>query len=153
MTISGGEIFLDLLQSYGVEYIFCSPGTEWTPVWEALLKRYAQGDNSLKYINCRHEMLAVSVAMGYAEVTGRLPAVLLHSGAGVLHGSMAIRNACIAKVPMVVFSGETYEHTGDAEVKPQGWHWLGLLSDIGGPESFLKLFRCECDHLINPTGI
>ena len=138
MTVSGGEILLNLLQAYGVEYIFCSPGTEWTPVWEALLKRYAQGDHSLKYINCRHEMLAVSMAMGHAEVSGRLPAVLLHSGAGVLHGSMAIRNAYIAKVPMVIFSGETYEHTGDAEVKPQGWHWLGLLSDSGGPSSLVN---------------
>ena len=53
MTISGGEILLNLLQAYGVEYIFCSPGTEWTPVWEALLKRYAQGDHTLKYIQKR----------------------------------------------------------------------------------------------------
>jgi acetolactate synthase-1/2/3 large subunit len=45
MTISGGEILLDLLQSYGVEFIFCSPGTEWAPVWEALIKLYSQGNN------------------------------------------------------------------------------------------------------------
>jgi acetolactate synthase-1/2/3 large subunit len=138
MTVSGGEILLDLLQSQGVETIFCSPGSEWTPVWEALLNRYARGDNSLKYMNCRHEMLAVSMAMGYAESTGGLPAVLLHSGFGVLHGSMAIRNAYAARVPMIIFSGETCEHTGDAEVKPQGWHWLGLLSDIEGPASLVN---------------
>ena len=71
-------------------------------------------------------MLAVSMAMGYAECTGKLPAVLLHSGIGTLHGSMALRNAYFAKVPMIVFSGETYEHTGDTEIRPQGWHWLGL---------------------------
>jgi acetolactate synthase I/II/III large subunit len=109
MTVSGREIFLDLLKSYGVEYIFCSSGTEWTPIWEALLKRYAQGDNTLKYINCRHEMLAVSMAMGYAEVTGRLPAVLLHSGIGTLHGSMAIRKR---KREGQVFNVDIYSKKG-----------------------------------------
>jgi acetolactate synthase-1/2/3 large subunit len=138
MTVTGAELLVELLESQGVEYIFCSPGTEWAPVWEALAKRKALGNHNLTYINCRHEMLAVSVATGYAECTGKLPAVLLHSGIGTLHGSMALRNAYFARVPMIVLSGETYEHTGDADIRPQGWHWLGLLSDIGGPSSFVR---------------
>ncbi len=138
MTVSGGELLVELLKNCGVEYVFCSPGTEWTPVWEALLKRREQGDPSLKYINCRDETLAVSMAMGYAEVTGRLPAVLLHASVGALHGAIAIRNTYAARVPMIIFSGETYEHCGDEEVRAQGWHWLGLLSDIGGPAALFR---------------
>ncbi len=138
MTISGGELLLDLFEKYGIEYIFCSPGTEWTAVWEGLAKRWGEGDNSLKYINCRHEILAVSMAMGYAETTGRLPAVLLHASVGPLHAAMAIRNVYAAQVPMIILSGETYEHTGDDEVRAQGWHWLGLLSDIGGPSALVR---------------
>jgi acetolactate synthase I/II/III large subunit len=140
MSLNGGDILLDMLQKNGIEYIFCSPGTEWTSVWEGILKRQSQGDFSLKYINCRHEMLAVSMAMGYAPSSGKLPAVLLHSGAGTLHGSMAIRNAYMAQVPMIVFSGETYEHSGDPGVRPQGPHWVGLLSDNGGPSSLVSEF-------------
>ncbi len=138
MAISGGELLLDLFEACGIEYVFCSPGTEWTPVWEGLLKREGQGDDSLKYINCRHEILAISAAQGYAEATGRLSAVLLHSSVGPLMGAMAIRNASSARAPMLILSGETYEHCGDAEVKAQGWHWLGLLSDIGGPSALVK---------------
>jgi acetolactate synthase-1/2/3 large subunit len=138
MTISGGELLLDLLEACGVEYIFCSPGTEWTPVWEGLLRRQGQANNALKYINCRHEMLAISMAMGYAEVSGRLPAVLLHASVGALSGALAMRNAYVARVPIIIFSGETCEHCGDDEVRPQGWHWLGLLSDIGGPPALVK---------------
>lgn len=133
MTASGGELLVELLKNCGVEYIFCSPGTEWTPVWEALVKRREQGDNSLKYINCRDETLAVSMAMGYSETTGKLPVVLLHASVGALHGALAIRNAFVARVPVLIISGETYEHRGDEETRAQGWHWLGLLSDIGGP--------------------
>jgi len=138
MSLTGGELLLDLLQACGIEYIFCSPGTEWTPVWEGLIKRQGSGDTALKYINCRHEMLAVSMAQGYAETTGKLPAVLLHAGVGALHGVMAMRNACTARVPVIIISGETYEHLGDDEVRAQGFHWLGLLSDIGGPPALVE---------------
>ena len=138
MSESGGEILLNLLHDHDVEYIFCSPGTEWTAVWEGLAKRQSQGYNSLKYINCRHETLAVSMAMGYAKNTGKLPAVLLHASVGALSGAVAIRNAFIGRVPMLIFAGETLQHTGDTEVRPQGWHWLGLLSDKGGPVNLVK---------------
>ncbi|MGD0794137.1 MAG: thiamine pyrophosphate-dependent enzyme [Dehalococcoidales bacterium] len=136
MVITSGELLLDLFEACGVEYVFCSPGTEWTPLWEGLLNR--GGKINLKYINCRHEILAISAAQGYTEVTGRLPAVLLHSSVGPLMGAMAMRNALSARAPMLIFSGETCEHCGDEEVKAQGWQWLGLLSDIGGNSALVK---------------
>ena len=138
MTVTGGELLLELFQSQGIEYIFCSPGTEWTPVWEGLLKRFARGDNNLQYINCRHETLAFSMAQGYTRKTGKMAAVLVHSGVGLLSGAIAIRNSCYAKVPMLILSGETYEHSAAGDIKPQGWQWLALLSDIGGPASLVQ---------------
>ncbi|MFC2072241.1 thiamine pyrophosphate-binding protein [Chloroflexota bacterium] len=75
----GGEVLLKVLKSHGVEYIFSSPGSEWPPVWESLTRRYNQGDRTIKYINCRHETTAVAMALGYARVSRRLPAVLLHA--------------------------------------------------------------------------
>jgi acetolactate synthase-1/2/3 large subunit len=153
MTVSGGDILLDSFQNMGIEYIFCSPGTEWTPVWEGLLKRQAQGDNSLTYINCRHEILAVSMAMGYAEVTGKVPAVLLHAGVGTLHGAMAIRNTYIAQFPMLIVSGETSHHSDDGETRPQGWHWLEILSDMDGPSSMVKGFVKWSNTLKNRDDI
>ena len=138
MAVTGGELLLELFKVCGIEHIFCSPGTEWAPVWEGLLKLREPGDKTFKYINCRDEILAVSMAQGYAEVTGRLPAVLLHASVGPLHGAMAMRNAYAARVPMIIFSGETCEHCGDEEVRAQGGHWLELLSDIGGPAALVK---------------
>ena len=131
MAVSGGEILIDLFESCGIEYIFCSPGTEWVPVWEGLSRRYGQGKKTPKYINCRHEILAVSAAIGYNKATSRLPAVLLHAGVGPLHAAMAIRTAYLAQVPMIICSGETSDH-GNEETTAPGSHWLGYLSDIGG---------------------
>ena len=134
----GGEVLLDLLQNYGIEYIFCSPGSEWVPVWNGLSDRYSRGDESLKYINCRHESLAVCAAIGYTKMTGKLPAVLLHTGVGTLHGAMAIRNAYITQHPMIIFSAEDSDHGEDAAVKPMGGHWISHLADIGGPDALIR---------------
>ena len=132
MAPTGGEILLDLLKTNGIEYIFCSPGSEWVSLWEGLSRRYGRGEQSPRYINCRHESLAVSMAMGYGETTDQLPAVLLHAGVGPLHAAMAIRNAYIAQVPMVIISGEVLDHHADGEFRPPGSHWLSLLADVGG---------------------
>lgn len=136
MAISGGEILLESLERHGVEYIFCSPGTEWSPVWEGLARRQQQGEGSLKYINCRHESLAVSAAMGHAEATGRLSAVLLHASVGPLHGALAMRTARRNRVPMVVLTADT-SGLGE-EYKGMDMHWMTLLSDIGGPYPMLQ---------------
>ncbi len=132
MVMSGGDMLLEIFRSHGVEYIFCSPGTEWVPVWESLAKRYSQGDKSLKYINCRHEALAVSMALGYTKATGRLPAVLLHASVGPLNGALAIRAAYRAQAPMIICTGDTSGYGEDEDDKGDGWKWMGLLSDIGG---------------------
>jgi acetolactate synthase I/II/III large subunit len=74
------------LNGYGVDHIFCSPGSEWPPVWEELARRRAQQERTPIYWNVRHEETAVAMASGYAKATGRLPAVLIHTTVGTLHG-------------------------------------------------------------------
>ncbi len=138
MVISGGDVLLEVFKSHGVEYVFCSPGTEWLPVWESLAKRYGQGDKSLKYINCRHENLAVSMAMGYAQATGRLPAVLLHATVGPLNGALAIRAAYRAQAPMIICTGDTSGYGEDEDDQGDGTRWLRILSDIGGNDAVVS---------------
>lgn len=131
-AVSLGEVLLQVLRAHNVEYIFSSPGSEWPPVWEALAKWQAQEEPTPTYINCRHEELAVGLAAGYAKATGRLPAVLLHTGVGTLHASMALRAAYHEQVPMVVAAGESTTYGESSELDP-GSQWLRFLGDVGGP--------------------
>lgn len=140
-AVSLGEVLLEGLLAHNVEYIFSSPGSEWPPVWEALAKRQALEEPVPTYINCRHEELAVGLASGYAKTTGRLPALLLHTGAGVMHASMGLRTACHERIPMFVAAGESSTYGEDPNIDP-GAQWLRYLADVGGParqaEPFVK---------------
>ena len=104
---NGAAAMLEILRNYQVEYLFASPGSEWPPLWEQLAQQKALGQPGPQYVNTRHENLAIGMAMGYAKVTGRLPAVLLHTTVGTLHGAMALRAAYHEQVPMLVCAGES----------------------------------------------
>jgi acetolactate synthase I/II/III large subunit len=47
--MTGASVLLTILNGYGVDHIFCSPGSEWPPVWEELARRRAQQERTRGY--------------------------------------------------------------------------------------------------------
>ena len=129
--MTGADTLLRVLSHMGVDRIFASPGSEWSPVWEAFAKAKAQSEGVPLYISSRHEEVAVGMASGYAKSTGKLPAVMIHTTVGALHATMALRGALHEQVPMVVFTGESLGF-GEEAGPDVGAQWLGALADIGG---------------------
>ena len=131
-TQDGGEAILEALRSLNVEYVVSSPGSEWPSLWEALARQKHSGTPGPAYLDCGHETLAVSIATGYTQVTGRMQAVLLHAGAGLLQGSMAIYGARTFAAPMLVMSGESSGYgEGEFDPGPQRYRSLNV---VGGPQ-------------------
>ncbi len=138
--MDGGKALVKIFERAGFDYIFSSPGTEWPPVWEALAEAKQQGSERPRYINCRHEALAVAIACGYTKITGRPQAVLLHATAGPLNAAMYLRAAYQERVPMVVGCGETSAFGEESRLPDPGNQWIHDLTDIGGPAELLR--RC-----------
>ncbi len=137
--LTGADTLLRVLSQMGVDRIFSSPGSEWSPVWEAFAKAKAQSEGVPLYISSRHEEIAVGMASGYAKSTGKLPAVMIHTTVGALHATMALRGALHEQIPMVVFTGESLGF-GEEAGPDVGAQWLGALADIGGPARLVD--RC-----------
>jgi len=129
---TGAQTLLRVLAGMGVDRIFASPGSEWSPVWEALAEPPPKNESVPLYLTSRHEEIAVGMASGYAKATGKLPAVMIHTTVGALHASMALRGALHEQVPMVVVTGESIGF-GEDEGPDPGAQWVGHLADIGGP--------------------
>jgi len=132
----GGEAILEALRNLKVEYVISSPGSEWPSLWEALARQKRDGAPGPTYLDCGHETLAVTMAAAYTKITGRMQAVLLHAGAGLLQGSMAINAAKAMEVPMVVMSGEALGY-GESPFDP-GSQWYRNLSIVGGPQRLME---------------
>jgi acetolactate synthase-1/2/3 large subunit len=147
--LDGGDAVLQAARDLGADYIFSSAGSEWAPVWEALARRDAADAAAVaagnvpaggpRYLDLAHETLAVAMATGYANVTGRAQLVLLHAAAGLLQGANAIHGALLTGAPMVICSGESTGY-GDAAGADPGSQWYRNLSVVGGPQAIAAPF-------------
>jgi acetolactate synthase-1/2/3 large subunit len=132
----GGEAILEAFRALNVKYIISSPGSEWPSLWEALARQKANGTPGPAYLDCGHETLAVAMTAGYTHVTGQMQVTLLHAGAGLLQGSMALAGAHALETPMLVMSGESLGY-GETEFDP-GPQWYRSLSVVGAPQRLME---------------
>ena len=135
--LDGGEAIIEAFRRLDIDYVMASPGSEWGSVWEAFARQDANKADGPTYLSCAHETLAVNLAMGYSVMTGRMQAVMLHTGVGLLQGSMGIDAANRQGVPMVVVSGESLTYSEQEGFEP-GPQWQGLLSVVGGPANLVQ---------------
>lgn len=133
----GGEAILEAFRNLGVDYVISSPGSEWPPVWEAFARQKAGNLAGPTYLDCGHEILAIGIAVGFTQMTGRVQAVLLHAGSGLLQGAMGIQGARASELPMIVMSGESLSYGEDAEFDP-GNQWYRNLGVVGGPQRLVE---------------
>jgi acetolactate synthase-1/2/3 large subunit len=133
--MDGGEAILEAFRKLKIDYIMSSPGSEWSPVWEALVRQKIGNRQGPTYLDTWHETLAVNMATGYTLMTGRPQAVLVHAGVGLLQASMGVHGALQSEVPMIVMSGEsqTLGENPDLDIEQQ---WYGGIS-VGGAERYV----------------
>ena len=96
----GAQVFADVLARAGVDTIFGLPGST-----EAALLETLRGRDGLRYVLGLHEGAVVSMADGYARVTGGPGVVGLHTSVGTLNGASQIYNAYRDGSPVVVTAG------------------------------------------------
>ena len=136
-VVDGGEAILQGCRDLGIDYIISSPGSEWGSMWEALARQTVNAAPGPRYLSCGHETLAVDLAIGYTSMTGRMQAVLLHAGVGLMQGAMAIHGCRIAEIPLVILSGESLTF-GDQEGFDPGAQWYTNHNNMGGPHRMVE---------------
>src|SRR2546427_7106161 len=102
---STADAYLELLAARGVEYLFANAGTDFAPIIEAYAKRSAQGQAFPRPITVPHETPAVAMAHGFAMITGRAQAVMVHVILRAANAPNNVINAGRANVPILFTAG------------------------------------------------
>jgi acetolactate synthase I/II/III large subunit len=121
-----GTALLDALQETGVEYIFANLGSDHTSLIEALALARSSGRKIPQLITCPHESVALSAAHGFAQLTGRAQAVVVHVECGTQSLAGAVHNASRGRIPVLIFAG-TSPATQEGEARgsrTEFIHWL-----------------------------
>jgi acetolactate synthase-1/2/3 large subunit len=112
-TIRGADLIVEMLAAAGVDIVFGLPGGAISPVHDALL------DSAIRVVTTRHESGAMFAAAGYARATGKLAAVAVTSGPGVLNALTGLATAWCDGLPVLLLVGEV----------PRPAHGKGVLQD------------------------
>ena len=96
---------LEALQEAGVSYIFANFGSDHPALIEAIAEARSLGRPIPAIVTCPNEMVAMTCAHGYAQLTGRGQAVVVHVDCGTQSLGGAVHNAAKARIPVFVFAG------------------------------------------------
>ena len=118
--------FLEALDEAGVSYIFANFGSDHPALIEALAAAAATGAPAPKVITCPFEMVGLSAAHGFAQITGRAQAVVVHVDCGTQSLAGAVHNAAKGRIPVLIFAGLS-PFTQEGELKGsrnEFIHWI-----------------------------
>ncbi|MGH8219448.1 MAG: thiamine pyrophosphate-requiring protein [Steroidobacteraceae bacterium] len=141
--LTAAEAFLAALARRGVEYLYVNAGTDFASIVEAYANRpsrvESRGDPAAPRlafptpIVCLHENVAVGMAHGYALVTGKPQAVMVHVSVGTANCVCGLLNAARDQVPLLLAAGRTPLYEQDRPgARNAPIHWAQEMFDQAG---------------------
>ena len=97
----GSDAVAQLLQNLDVKYAAVVPGSSFRGLHDSFVN-YLGDDAEPKLLVCLHEEHTVAIAHGYAKVTGKPMAAVIHANVGLMHATMAFYGAWCDRAPIVV---------------------------------------------------
>ena len=99
----GSDVVVDLMKAFDIEYAAFNPGATFRGIHDSIVN-YG-GNYKPEVIFCHHEEISVAIAHGYAKAKNKPMIAIVHNMVGLQHASMAIFNAYIDRVPIMVLGG------------------------------------------------
>lgn len=131
---TAASALLEALTEAGVSHIFANLGSDHPAIIESWAQAKLENRTIPNIIICPHEFVAISAAHGYAQVTGKAQAVIVHVDCGTQNLGGGIHNAAVGRIPMFIFAGAS-PFTQEGEMiggRNEFIHWLQDVSDQRG---------------------
>ena len=103
ITNPGSDFMADVLKTIGLQYVAINPAAGFRSLQESIINY--SGNKNPEIITCLHEETATHMAQGYAKAAGKPMGVMVHGTVGLQHASMALYNAWVDRVPLMMFAG------------------------------------------------
>lgn len=115
-TLYYSDVIVDVLRALEIEYASLNPGASFRGLHDSIVNH---GKNRTpELVLCCDEELSIDIASGYARVTGRPMAAIVHNIVGLMHATMGIFNAWVDRTPVLVLGG-----AGPMDVERRR-HWI-----------------------------
>ncbi|KAJ5584363.1 uncharacterized protein N7459_004163, partial [Penicillium hispanicum] len=114
----------------GVSHVFVNLGSDHPSILEAMVKgQREKKDQFPTIITCPNEMVALSMADGYARLTGKPQAVVVHVDVGTQGLGAAVHNASCGRAPVLIFAGLS-PYTIEGEMRGSRTEYIHWIQDV-----------------------
>ncbi|KXL42416.1 hypothetical protein M433DRAFT_543222 [Acidomyces richmondensis BFW] len=122
--------FFEALWEAGVTHCFVNLGSDHPSILEAMVKGQRETPDAFpRIITCPNEMVALSMADGYARVTNRPQAVIVHVDVGTQGLGAAVHNASCGRAPVLIFAGLS-PYTIEGEYRGSRTEYIHWIQDV-----------------------
>ncbi|KAG5753315.1 hypothetical protein H9Q70_004056 [Fusarium xylarioides] len=124
--------FFEALVEAGVKNCFVNLGSDHPSILEAMVRGQREmKDKFPRIITCPNEMVALSMADGYARLSGEAQCVIVHIDVGTSALAAAIHNAAMGRAPVLIFAGlSPYSIEGELlGSRTEFIHWIQDVPD------------------------
>jgi acetolactate synthase-1/2/3 large subunit len=143
---------LEALQEAGVSYIFANFGSDHPALLEAIAEARSLGRPIPAIVTCPHEMVAMTCAHGYAQLTGRAQAVVVHVDCGTQSLGGAVHNAAKARIPVFVFAGLS-PATQEGEATGSRNEFIQWIQDVPDQRGIVRQYMKYDNELRHPGNV
>jgi pyruvate dehydrogenase (quinone) len=155
MASTGGDILVDTLLDWGVEVVFGMPGDGNNGIMEALRQR----QDSIRFIQVRHEESAALMASAYAKYSSRLGCCLATSGPGGVHLLNGLYDAKMDGAPILAITGHHFHDLIDTHAQ-QDINLDHVFKDVAvysarimGPDHVRNVADLACRQALARRGV
>jgi acetolactate synthase-1/2/3 large subunit len=143
---------LEALQEAGVSYIFANFGSDHPALIEAIAEARSLGRPTPAIVTCPNEMVAMTCAHGYAQLTGRAQAVVVHVDCGTQSLGGAVHNAAKARIPVFVFAGLS-PSTQEGEATGSRNEFIQWIQDVPDQRGIVRQYMKYDNELRNARNV
>ncbi|KAJ7180790.1 thiamine diphosphate-binding protein [Mycena filopes] len=137
---TASSVFLQSLADAGITHIFVNWGSDHPALLEDLQRQREQdGQTASKIILCPNEMVALSAAHGFAQVTKRPAAVIVHVDVGTQALAGAVHNVDKGRIPVLIYAGAS-PFSSLGEMKGGRNEWIMSLQDIPDQAAIVRQY-------------
>ncbi|CAK7230693.1 hypothetical protein SBRCBS47491_007673 [Sporothrix bragantina] len=129
--------FFEALWEAGVTHCFVNLGSDHPSIIEAMVQGQREKKGSFpRMITCPNEMVAMSMADGYARLTGKPQCVIVHVDVGTQGLGAAVHNSSTGRAPVLVFAGIS-PYTIEGEMRGSRTEYIHWIQDVPDQKQIL----------------
>ncbi|KAK7397728.1 hypothetical protein QQX98_012901 [Neonectria punicea] len=122
--------FFEAIWEAGITHCFVNLGSDHPSIIEAMVKGQREAKGKFpRTITCPNEMVAMSMADGYARLTGKPQCVIVHVDVGTQGLGAAVHNASTGRAPILVFAGLS-PFTLEGELRGSRTEYIHWIQDV-----------------------